>query len=136
MTSVKDEVFSSEALGKGIAVIPEKGEVTAPADCTVTLIYPTLHARGLTMDNGVELLIHVGMDTVKLEGRYFQKHVEEGAHIKKGTKIVSFDIDKIKEAGYDTVVPVIVGNTANFAEVKGLEREHADCDTPVVRIIR
>lgn len=136
MTSVKDEVFSSEALGKGIAVIPEKGEVTAPADCTVTLIYPTLHAMGLTMDNGVELLIHVGMDTVKLEGRYFQKHVEEGAHIKKGTKIVSFDIDKIKEAGYDTVVPVIVGNTANFAEVKGLEREHADCDTPVVRIIR
>nr|WP_217936751.1 beta-glucoside-specific PTS transporter subunit IIABC [Enterocloster clostridioformis] len=136
MSQVKDEVFSSEALGKGIAVIPEKGEVVAPADCTVTLIYPTLHAMGLTLDSGAELLIHVGMDTVKLDGKYFQKHMEEGAHIKKGTKIVSFNIDKIKEAGYDTVVPVIVGNTAEFAEVSGMEREYADSDTPVIRIMK
>lgn len=100
------------------------------------MIYPTLHAMGLTLDSGAELLIHVGMDTVKLDGKYFQKHVEEGAHIKKGTKIVSFNIDKIKEAGYDTVVPVIVGNTAEFAEVSGMEREYADSDTPVIRIMK
>ena len=128
-------MFASEALGKGIAIIPEKGEVVAPADCTVTLIYPTLHAMGLTLDNGVELLVHVGMDTVNLEGKYFEKHVEEGTHVKKGTKIVSFDIDKIKQAGYDTTVPIVVGNTGDYAEVNGIEADRADQDIPVIQIV-
>lgn len=135
LNQVNDEVFASEALGKGIAIIPEKGEVVAPADCTVTLIYPTLHAMGLTLDNGVELLVHVGMDTVNLEGKYFEKHVEEGTHVKKGTKIVSFDIDKIKQAGYDTTVPIVVGNTGDYAEVNGIEADRADQDIPVIQIV-
>lgn len=135
LNQVNDEVFASEALGKGIAIIPEKGEVIAPADCTVTLIYPTLHAMGLTLDNGVELLVHVGMDTVNLEGKYFEKHVEEGTHVKKGTKIVSFDIDKIKQAGYDTTVPIVVGNTGDYAEVNGIEADRADQDIPVIQIV-
>lgn len=136
LNQVNDEVFASEALGKGIAVVPSKGEVVAPADCTVTLIYPTLHAMGLTLDNGVELLVHVGMDTVKLDGKYFEKHVEEGTHIKKGTKIVSFDIEKIKEAGYDTTVPVVVGNTLDYAEVSGMESEHVNADAAVIRVVQ
>ena len=134
ITKIRDDVFASEALGKGIAVIPGRGEVLAPADGTVTLIYPTLHAVGLTLDNGVELLIHVGMNTVELEGQYFEKHVEEGAHVTKGTRIISFDIDKIKAAGYDTVVPVIVGNTNDYTEVTGIEAERADVNTSVIRI--
>ena len=136
VTKVKDDVFASEALGKGIAVIPAKGEVTAPADCTVTLIYPTLHALGLTLDSGVELLIHVGMDTVNLAGKYFTKHVEEGTHITQGTRIISFDIDKIKAAGYDTTIPVIVGNTPDYAAVYGLETKQADRNTAVIQIER
>lgn len=136
LKQVKDEVFASEALGKGIAIIPEKGEVVAPEDCTVTLIYPTLHAMGLTLDNGVELLIHVGMDTVKLGGKYFQKHVEEGTHIKKGTRIVSFDLEKLEEQGIDTTVPVVVGNTESFLKVEGMERDNADCSTEVIRVTK
>lgn len=135
ITKIRDDVFASQALGKGVAVIPEKGEVLAPADGTVTLIYPTLHAVGLTLDNGVELLIHVGMNTVELEGKYFTKHVEEGSHIKKGTKIISFDIDKLKEAGYDTVVPVIVGNTNDYIDVTGIEQERADVNTAVIHVV-
>lgn len=136
LNQVNDEVFASEALGKGIAIVPEEGAVVAPADCTVTLIYPTLHAMGLTLDNGVELLVHVGMDTVKLGGKYFEKHVEEGSHIKKGTKIVSFDIEKIKEAGYDTTVPVVVGNTQDYAEVNGIEAEKTDENTVVIQVVQ
>lgn len=136
VTKVKDDVFASEALGKGVAIIPAKGEVTAPDNCTVTLIYPTLHALGLTLDNGVELLIHVGLDTVDLDGKYFKKHVEEGTHIAKGTKIITFDIEKIKEAGYDTTIPVIVGNTSEYGAIYGLESKQADTETAVIQIER
>lgn len=133
---VNDGVFASEVLGKGIAVIPTKGEIIAPADCTVSLIYPTLHAMGLALDNGVELLIHIGVNTVNLDGMYFRKHVEAGTHILKGTKIVSFDMEKIKAAGYDTTVMVIVGNTDVFASVEELEQRNADLSCGGIRIVK
>nr|WP_294492743.1 beta-glucoside-specific PTS transporter subunit IIABC [uncultured Mediterraneibacter sp.] len=136
LRQVNDEVFASESLGSGIAVIPDKGEVAAPADCTVTMIYPTLHAVGLTLDNGAELLIHIGINTVNLEGKYFEKHVEEGTHVKKGTKIVSFDIEKIRQAGYDTTVPVVVANTGDYTEVYGIEADRTNMDLPVIRIVQ
>lgn len=136
LSQVKDDVFASETLGRGIAVIPSKGEVVAPADGTVKVIYPTLHAIGLLLDNGVELLVHVGIDTVKLEGKYFEKYVEEGAYVKKGTKIVSFDMEKIEEAGYDTTVLAVVGNTAAYQEVSGVVTQQADVDHTVIRVVR
>jgi PTS system beta-glucosides-specific IIC component len=134
MTKVNDEVFSSLALGNGIAIIPVKGEVVAPEDCTVTLIYPTLHALGLMLDNGVEMIIHVGIDTVQLEGKHFEKFVEEGSHIKKGTKILSFDIDALKKEGYDTIVPIIVSNTPVFQQVSGISGKGATLETSVIAI--
>ncbi len=134
LSEVDDEVFASEALGKGIAILPQKGEVLAPADGTVTVIYPTLHAIGLSLSSGVELLIHVGIDTVKLEGKYFKKYVEEGAKIKKGEKIMGFDLEKIKAAGYDPTVMVVVGNTKDYETVTGLTARHADSDTPVIKV--
>ena len=134
MTKVNDEVFSSMALGKGIAIIPEKGEVVAPEDCTVTLIYPTLHALGLMLDNGVEMIIHVGINTVQLEGKHFKKFVEEGSHIKKGTKILSFDIDALKKEGYDTIVPIIVSNTTAFQQVSGITGKGANLEKSVIAI--
>lgn len=134
MTKVNDEVFSSMALGNGIAIIPEKGEVVAPEDCTVTLIYPTLHALGLMLDNGVEMIIHVGINTVQLEGKHFKKFVEEGSHIKKGTKILSFDIDALKKEGYDTIVPIIVSNTAAFQQVSGITGKGATLEKSVIAI--
>ena len=134
MTKVNDEVFSSMALGNGIAIIPEKGEVVAPEDCTVTLIYPTLHALGLMLDNGVEMIIHVGINTVQLEGKHFKKFVEEGSHIKKGTKILSFDIDALKKEGYDTIVPIIVSNTPVFQQVSGITGKGANLEKSVIAI--
>ena len=135
LSGIGDEAFASESLGKGIAILPQKGEVIAPADGTVTAIYPTLHAIGLSLSNGVELLIHVGIDTVKLEGKYFKKYVEEGAHVKKGEKITAFDLEKIKAAGYDPTVAVVVGNTKDYQAVTGLTARHADFDTPVLKVV-
>lgn len=119
LKDVADEVFASEALGKGIAVIPSKGEILAPADGTLTVLYPTLHALGFALDNGAELLIHVGINTVELNGEGFTKFVEQGAKVKKGDKIIAFDIDAIKAKGYDTTVMVLVSNTDEFAGVDG-----------------
>ena len=136
LNEVQDEVFASEALGKGIAVLPTKGEVIAPADCTVSVLYPTLHAMGLKLEDGTELLIHIGMDTVAMNGDGFTKHVNEGDKIKKGTPIVSFDIDKIKAAGYDTTVSVIISNTADFAEVTGVPAEKADLTRVVIKAVK
>ncbi|WP_349948325.1 beta-glucoside-specific PTS transporter subunit IIABC [Lacrimispora sp. BS-2] len=134
MTSVNDEVFSSMALGNGIAIIPEKGEVVAPEDCTVTLVYPTLHALGLMLDSGAEMIIHVGINTVQLDGKHFKKYVEEGTHVKKGTRLLSFDLDALKKDGYDTVVPIIISNTAAFREVTGINGAGASPQKPVIAI--
>ncbi|MDR1770068.1 MAG: beta-glucoside-specific PTS transporter subunit IIABC [Hungatella sp.] len=134
MTSVNDEVFSSMALGNGIAIIPERGEVVAPEDCTVTLVYPTLHALGLMLDSGAEMIIHVGINTVQLEGRHFKKYVEEGVHVKKGTRLLSFDLDALKKEGYDTVVPIIISNTTAFHEVTGINGVRASLEKPVIAI--
>ncbi|MDR1549548.1 MAG: beta-glucoside-specific PTS transporter subunit IIABC [Hungatella sp.] len=134
MTTVNDEVFSSMALGNGIAIIPERGEVVAPEDCTVTLVYPTLHALGLMLDSGAEMIIHVGINTVQLEGKHFKKYVEEGVHVKKGTRLLSFDLDALKKEGYDTVVPIIISNTAAFHEVTGINGVRASLETPVIAI--
>lgn len=136
LKEVNDEAFSSETMGKGIAILPTKGEVVAPADCTVSVLFPTLHAMGLELDDGTELLIHVGMDTVAMNGDGFTKHVNEGDKIKKGTPIVSFDIDKIKAAGHDTTVCFIVSNTDDFASVEGIPSEKADLNTTVIKTVK
>lgn len=122
LNQVKDEVFASGAMGKGIAVYPKIGEIIAPADCTVSVLYPTLHAIGLKLDNGIELLIHIGIDTVKLQGKYFKSYVQTGQHIKKGTKIVSFDIDKIKE--FDLTTSIIVANSDQYKNIEYCQKGH------------
>lgn len=136
VNQVDDQVFASEALGKGVAVMPEKGVVVAPEDCMVSLIFPTKHAIGLTLDNGAELLIHIGVNTVELNGQYFTQHVEAGTRVTKGTPIVSFDIAAIKAAGYDLAVPVIISNTEDFTKVSVAEGIDADENTPVIRLIK
>ncbi len=134
LKETSDQVFSSEALGKGVAVIPEKGEVTAPADGTLTVLYPTLHALGITLDSGAELLIHIGIDTVELNGECFTKIAEQGARVKKGDKLVSFDIEGIKKKGYDPTVMYIISNTDDFAGVTGVPVQKANLETNVILI--
>ena len=117
LDQVKDEAFASGAMGKGIAVYPKVGEIVAPEDCTVTALYPTLHAMGIKLDNGIELLIHIGIDTVNLQGQYFQSYVHTGQHITKGTKLVSFDIDKIKQQ-FDLTTSIIVVNSELYKNIE------------------
>ena len=117
LSEVKDDVFSNEIVGKGAAVVPEKGEVHAPEDGTVLSVFDTGHALGMQTKDGVELLIHIGLDTVELKGKYFQVHVKQGDAVKKGDLLISFDPEGIRSEGYDITTPVLVSNTADYLDV-------------------
>ena len=134
LSEVKDETFASEVLGKGMGVIPTKGEVKAPCDATVSMVFDTKHAIGLATDDGLELLIHIGLNTVELEGKYYTVHVSDGDEVKKGQTLITFDMDKIKEAGYDTTTPVIVTNSDDFAEIELLRTGKIDNDSKVLEV--
>lgn len=118
LSEVHDEVFASEMMGKGCAVIPEEGKVYAPFDGKVVGLLDSHHAVGMESTDGVEVLIHVGMDTVKLNGRCFTIHVEEGEQVKKGQLLLEFDIPGIKEAGYEVTTPIIITNSDEFNDVE------------------
>lgn len=118
LSEVSDATFMQEILGKGVAIIPENGIVYAPFDGKVDVMFETGHAVGLVADNGVELLVHIGIDTVNLEGKYFAPKKKAGEDIKKGDILIEFDIEKIKKAGYDVTTPVIVSNTDQYANVE------------------
>ena len=121
ITEMNDPVFSAGALGKGVAVIPEEGVIVAPDDCEISVLYATGHAIGLKLKDDLELLIHIGINTVELQGKYFTKHAQDGDILKKGEKIVSFDIDGIRNAGYDPTVAVIVPNSDNYQAIARAE---------------
>ncbi|MEB6064785.1 beta-glucoside-specific PTS transporter subunit IIABC [Enterococcus gallinarum] len=123
LNEVKDQVFSSGALGKGIAIDPANGTLVAPADGTITTLFPTGHAIGLTTTDGVEILMHIGMDTVELEGKGFEIFVKQEDQVKKGDLLVKFDLSLIKEAGYSTVTPIVVTNTPNYLDVLDMNQE-------------
>lgn len=114
LEQVEDGVFSAKMLGDGIAIEPEEGIVTAPFDGKVTMIFDTKHAIGLMSEEGVEVLIHVGIDTVQLNGRYYDVKVSVGDKVKLGDELVYFDMEKIKGEGYQTITPIIVSNTDRF----------------------
>ena len=118
LAEVQDDVFSGEVLGKGAAVIPEEGRVYAPADGTITLFFDTGHAIGMKTDQGAELLIHVGIDTVNLQGKYFKPEAQTGDQVKKGDLLLCFDLEGIRNEGYDPIVPVIVTNTDTYQKVE------------------
>ncbi|WP_026892522.1 beta-glucoside-specific PTS transporter subunit IIABC [Lacrimispora aerotolerans] len=117
ISKVKDETFAKEILGKGIAVESVDGKIAAPFDGEVATIFRTKHVIGLKSTEGVELLIHIGIDTVELEGKFFTPHVQDGDTFKKGDLLLEFDKKAIEEAGYETIIPVIVTNTSNYLEV-------------------
>jgi PTS system beta-glucosides-specific IIC component len=114
---VKDEAFASEAMGKGIAIEPSEGKVVSPFNGKVVSLFPTKHAIGLLSDDGVEMLIHVGLNTVDLNGKYFEAHVGQDQRISKGQTLLTFDLKKIREEGYITQVPIIITNTHEYSDV-------------------
>lgn len=118
LQDVEDEVFASGVAGLGIAIRPSKGEVTAPCDGVVSLVFASKHAIGITTAGGVELLIHIGLNTVMLEGKGFETLVQEGSQVKKGQPLLRFDMDLIKAAGYSLVSPVLVTNADDFQDIR------------------
>ena len=134
MSEVKDAPFASEVLGKGIAVIPKKGEVTAPCDAVVETVFATRHAIGLKADHGVEILIHVGINTVELGGKFYTSHVTEGDRVRTGQVMLTFDMEKIKEAGYDVTTPMIVTNSDDYQEIRILKTGNVTKQDAVLEI--
>ena len=120
LSKVNDAVFSQKVLGDGVAVQPTEGKVCAPVDGVISSLFDTCHAVGLESDDGLELLIHVGIDTVNLQGRHFKAHAKTGDRVKKGDVLITFDLEAIKNEGYDTITPVLVSNSDDFSAVEAV----------------
>lgn len=114
MSEVNDPTFCQEILGKGVAVVPSEGKVVAPASGEVVVMFETKHAVSIRTEDGAELIIHIGLDTVNLRGEHFTAHVAQGDHVKAGDVLVEFDMEAIKEAGYDVITPIVICNTPDF----------------------
>ena len=117
LEQIEDGAFSSGALGKGVAIEPSEGVVYAPADGEVMTLFPTLHAIGIVTNDGVEVLIHIGLDTVQLAGKGFKAFVKQGEQVVKGQKLIEFNIEEIKEAGFVLQTPVVITNSSNYLDV-------------------
>ncbi|MBT2574902.1 PTS glucose transporter subunit IIA [Bacillus sp. ISL-51] len=115
LSEVNDSVFSGEIMGKGFAILPEEGSAVSPVQGQITTVFKTKHAIGITSERGAEVLIHIGLDTVQLDGRYFDVHVKEGDKVAPGDMLITFDIEQIEAAGYDLTTPVIITNTDQYS---------------------
>jgi len=135
LEQVKDEVFSSKALGDGIAVMPKEGKVYAPGNGTVQVVTDSKHALGLVLDTGVEILIHVGLDTVRLEGTYFDAKCKMGDVVKQGDLLLEFDLKEIQKEGYDVVTPVIISNVRDYISIKQVKEGSVNKDDVILSIV-
>jgi PTS system sucrose-specific IIC component len=133
-SEVQDPTFAAEVLGPGMAIIPEEGKIYAPFDGTLNLMFDTKHALGLVSDDGVEVLIHVGVDTVNLKGEHFTAKAESGDRISRGQLLLEFDIPAIEKAGYHIDTPVIVTNGDQFKSVKAVKQGPVEPGEPVIEI--
>ncbi|WP_315794560.1 beta-glucoside-specific PTS transporter subunit IIABC [Paenibacillus sp. BIC5C1] len=135
LSTINDPAFSTGAMGKGLAIVPEIGEVVAPVDGVITSLFPTGHAIGLTTNTGTEILIHIGINTVALKGKHFNPVVQEGDIVRQGDLLIQFDIDKIKEAGYETVTPVIVTLTQQEVDVFETNQEQVQKNDVLLTLV-
>ncbi|ARI75899.1 PTS sugar transporter subunit IIA [Halobacillus mangrovi] len=115
LEEVPDPVFSQKMMGEGIAVDPSKGEVLSPVDGDIVQLFPTKHAVGIKTKSGVEILIHIGLETVAMEGEGFEAYVSQGDKVKAGDKLITFDMDLVKEKAKSTVTPIIITNSDDFS---------------------
>ena len=135
LKEVKDETFASEMRGKGIAINPTEGKVVSPINGTVKMIFKTKHAIGLKSEDGAEILIHIGMDTVQLDGKYFTAHVKDGDKVNVGDTLVEFDMDAIKKEGYELITPVIITNTMDYLEIIQKEIKSVNTGDTLITIL-
>jgi PTS system beta-glucosides-specific IIC component len=136
LSETEDTVFASGALGKGLVIEPLKGELTSPVDGTVTSIFTTKHAIGITSENGAEILIHIGIDTVQLEGKFFETFVKENDKIKKGDLLIKFDIKKIKEKGFSLDTPIVISNSEEYMDVLTTDKEEINNTEQLLTLIK
>ena len=134
LEDVEDEVFSQKILGEGAAVEPSEGKLYAPCDGKIDSVFDTKHAVNMVSSDGVEILLHIGIDTVKLGGQYFEAHVSDGQEVKKGDLLISFDMDKIKAAGYKVTTPLIIGNTDDYASVEPVAQNSVSAGDMILKI--
>lgn len=132
---VSDAAFAGGELGSGVAIIPTLGKVVAPFDGTVVALYPTKHAIGVISENGCQVLIHIGIDTVKLEGKYYEAHVTKGDHVKTGDLLITFDMEAILQEGYSLETPIIVTNTADYLDVLVNEVEQTTVAQTILTVL-
>lgn len=136
LSDVSDEVFASEAMGKGVAIAPSEGIVVAPFEATVVSLFPTKHAIGLLSDSGIEVLIHIGINTVELKGKYFKALVEQGDRVKMGQGLVEFDLEAIKDAGYSSETMIIITNTKTYQSISVLAQNQVDSSTQLLALAK
>lgn len=136
LSDVKDEVFSSGAMGKGVAINPSEGKIYSPCDGTISVFFPTGHAIGLQATNGAEVLIHVGMDTVNLNGKGFTPKAKAGDTVKKGQLLLEVDLDEIKNAKLSAITPVIITNTADMKDVIATDAKTANVGDKLITIVK
>lgn len=132
VTDVRDPTFSEEMIGKGVAIIPSEGRFYAPEDGTLVALFPTGHAYAINTDSGAEILVHIGLDTVELNGEFYTIHATQGQHVNKGDLIVEVDLEGVKNAGYDYITPLIVSNHANFSKFEKKSGKVSALDAAIV----
>lgn len=135
LEDIEDAAFATGVLGQGLAIKPTEGKVVSPVSGEITTLFPSLHAIGITSDEGIEILIHVGLDTVQLEGKGFKAHVKQGDKIVKGQELVTFDIDFIQESGYSIVTPVVVTNYNDYFEIAATESKSLELGDKAITVI-
>ena len=118
LEEVKDDAFSQKVLGEGVAIEPEEGKLYSPCDGKIEMVFDTRHAITLVSEEGCEILLHIGIDTVKLGGKYFEVHVSDGQEVRKGDLLASFDLEGIRNEGYETTTPLIICNTDDYSSIR------------------
>ncbi len=136
LADVSDNIFASGLLGSGIAIIPQQGRVVSPVNGVVASLFKTHHAIGIESDSGAEILIHVGIDTVKLDGKYFTAHVKAGDRVNAGDLLLEFDCAAITRAGYDLTTPIIISNSENYQDVLCAKGTAITEQAPLLTVIR
>ncbi|MBQ8301322.1 MAG: PTS glucose transporter subunit IIA, partial [Clostridia bacterium] len=134
LEDVDDEAFSSKVLGEGVAIEPTEGKLYAPCDGKVDMVFATNHAINIVSSDGCEILLHIGIDTFKLKGKFFEAHVSDGQEFKKGDLLISFDIEGIKNAGYKTTTPMIICNSDDYTMVNTMAGGNIRAGAKIIEI--
>lgn len=135
LSTIKDETFASGIMGKGIAINPSQGKLVSPVKGEITSVFPTLHAVGITSEDGAEILIHIGMDTVKLKGKHFKAYVKSGDQVNIGDLLIEFNVDAIRSEGYDLITPIIITNSDQYTDILATEKQKINIGESLMTII-